>query len=468
MKQIVALILLMLLALPTRQPIYAQSNPTDKVDQFITDQMGKNHIPGVSVAVVQNGQLVFAKGYGLADVELSTPATENTVYGLMSVSKQFTANAIMMLVEQGQVGLDEKISKYLPDVPGTWSAITVHELLSHTSGIPDYVDRPGFWQNVRQDRAPEDLLKPVKDLPLDFPPGTQWRYSNSGYYVLGQIIEKVNGKSYADFLNEHIFRPLGMSATQVNDFQAIIPNRASGYIWQKDHLQNAEYVSPTQMWAAGAVISTVTDLAKWDAALYTDKLLKKSTLEPMWTPAKLADGTDAPYGEGNELSTVRGHRVAGHQGSGNAFNATLLRYVDDKLTVIVLCNLAQGPSHDIAAHIATLYLPALGYANASGIEDKSPQITAMLKQIILDAQQGKSDATLFDPQAQGLASFLKRGGPQLMGKFGALQSFTLIEQRDEPLQRIFVYRATFAQGTLIWTFTLDADNKVLDMNPAQE
>ncbi len=468
MKRIIGVLLVTFVALSAIKPAYAQSDFAGQVDHYLADQMEKDHIPGVSVAVVQNGQIVFAKGYGLANVELLTPATDNTVYELMSVSKQFTATAIMMLVEQGHVALDDKINKYLPDLPDTWNAITVHQLLSHTSGIPDYVDRPDFWQGVRQDRAPDEVLKLVRDLPLNFQPGTQWHYSNSGYYVLGQIIEKVSGQRYADFLNEHIFKVLGMSSTQVNNLQALIPNRASGYIWQKNQLQNAEYVSPTQMWAAGAVNSTVTDLAKWDAALYTEKILKQSTLEQMRAPTKLNDGSEVPYGEGNELATVRGHRVAGHQGTGNAFNTTFLRYVDDQLTVIVLCNLAQAPSHDFAAHIATIYLPNLGYTNTSSIEDKSPPITAILKQVILDAQQGKSDATLFASSAQGLASFLRRGGPQLMGKLGTLQFFTLLEQRDESPHQIFVYRVTFAQGALIWTFTLDKDNKILDMNPVQE
>jgi D-alanyl-D-alanine carboxypeptidase len=192
--------------------------------------MEKQHIPGVSLAVVRDGKVVLAKGYGLANVELSVPATTDTVYELLSVSKEFTAAAILLLVEEGKVSLDETVPKYLPDSPAAWKDVTVRHLLSHTSGITDYTDIRPFFEMIRQDASPEELMKPVKERPLDFASGTRWRYSNSNYYVLGMILERVSGKKYADFLEERIFHPLGMMATQVNDMTDIIPNRASVFV----------------------------------------------------------------------------------------------------------------------------------------------------------------------------------------------------------------------------------------------
>src|SRR5262249_6324883 len=182
----------------------AASGYADKIDDSIKVELEKSHTPGASVAVVRDGKVVRARGYGMANVELSVRAARDTVYETLSVSKQFTAAAILMLVEEGKVTLDAPISNYLPNTPAAWSVVTVRHLLTHTSGIRDYTDVPGWMATIRQDRSPEDLLKPVREAPLGFPPGESFRYSNSGYYLLGMILEKVSGKSYGDFLQERI------------------------------------------------------------------------------------------------------------------------------------------------------------------------------------------------------------------------------------------------------------------------
>jgi D-alanyl-D-alanine carboxypeptidase len=458
---------------------------TDEVDVYVKAQMEKQHIPGVSLAVVRDGKVVLAKGYGLANVELSVPATTDTVYELLSVSKEFTAAAILLLVEEGKVSLDETVPKYLPDSPAAWKDVTVRHLLSHTSGITDYTDIRPFFEMIRQDASPEELMKPVKERPLDFASGTRWRYSNSNYYVLGMILERVSGKKYADFLEERIFHPLGMMATQVNDMTDIIPNRASGYHWlgedadkmppflsgyhgRKNVLQNAVYVSPTRKWAAGAIVSSVMDLIKWDAALHTEKLLKKSTVEQMWTPAKLKSGVETDYGLGNELSEARGHRLAGHQGGGLAFNTTHLLCVDDKLTVIVLTNQTSAPSKPMAMHIASFFIPGLSYEQAQGIEDKDPKITELLREVLVNAQQGKADASLFAPEASQLADFIKRAGPEFLGTKGALRSFVLLERREEATKRVLAYRSVFGETSILWTFELTKEGKILSLSPKEE
>jgi D-alanyl-D-alanine carboxypeptidase len=440
----------------------------DRVDDYVRAEMRKEHVPGVSVAVVRGDKVVVARGYGLANVELAAPATKETVYELLSITKQFTAAAILMLVQEGKLSLDERISRYLPDVPAAWSEITVRHLLTHTSGIPDYTDVRGWFETIRQDRTPEDLLKPVREEPLQFTPGTQWRYSNAGYYLLGMILEKVSGRTWAQFLSERIFQPLGMAATRANDLIDVIPHRASGYTWQNDRLQNALYVSPTHKWAAGAVVSSVADLARWDAALSSAKLLPRPVLGQSWTPAKLASGVEAPYGFGNELSRDHGHRVAGHQGGGMAFNATMLRFVDDRLTIIVLCNLTQAPSRAMARHIAQFYLPDLSDARNRGIPDPDPKTTALLKGVLLDARQGKADAALFAPEAQATVPFIQRAGPSFLGSLGTLRSFVLLERREEPKKRVLRYRAIFGNTSLLWTFELTPEGKITSLSPTPE
>src|ERR1051326_1167884 len=218
--------LLIMLLIGLLSPVRADS-VEDRIDAYVNAQREKAHVPAISVAVVRDGKLVFAKGYGMANLELGVPATKDTVYELLSVSKQFTAAAVLMLVEAGKVNLDAKLADYLPDTPASWSEVTVRHLLSHTSGIMDYTDIPPFFENIRQDATPEELLKPVKARPLLFAPGTRWRYSNSNYYLLGLLIEKVSGQKLADFLEERLFKPLGMTATRMNDMTDIVPNRAN-------------------------------------------------------------------------------------------------------------------------------------------------------------------------------------------------------------------------------------------------
>ena len=192
--------------------------------------MRKHHVPGISLAIVQRGQVVLAKGYGQANVELAVPATEDTVYQLASVTKTFTAAAIMLLVHEGKLGLDDKVTRHLSDLPKAWDAVTVHQLLNHTSGIKSYTSVKDFFKTIRKDYAQREILGLVAREPLEFAPGEKWNYSNSGFFLLGMLIETVTGKTYGEFLDERIFRPLRMTHTRINDLHAVIPNRTGLYL----------------------------------------------------------------------------------------------------------------------------------------------------------------------------------------------------------------------------------------------
>ena len=228
-----------------------KAEATADVDAYVQRLMTKRHIPGVSIAVVKDGEVVLAKGYGLANVELGVPATENTVYQLASVTKTFTATAVMMLVQDGKLTLDDKITERLADLPKAWEKVTVRHLLSHTSGIKSYTSLRDFGKTVRKDYAPRDLLELVSKEPLEFSPGDKWNYSNTNYFLLGMLIEKESGRKYGEFMAERIFKPLGMTNTRANDLHAIIPGRAQGYTWDGKALRIGEYHSPTQPFAAG-------------------------------------------------------------------------------------------------------------------------------------------------------------------------------------------------------------------------
>src|ERR1700684_4502149 len=259
----------------------------DSVGDYVRSEMQTQHIPGLSLLVVQHGQIVRAEGFGLANVELQAPVKADTVFQSGSVGKQFTATAVMMLVEEGKVGLDDPLTKYFSDAPATWKEITVRELLSHTAGFGDYPKKFNF----RKDWTEDELLKLVEGIPLAYPPGTKWEYSNLGYLTLGILIHRVTGEFYGDFLQQRIFHSLDMQTTRIISEADIIPNRAAGYRLVKGELKNQEWVAPkVNTTADDNLYFSILDLAKWDAALNAEKLLKRSSLDQMWTPAKLKDG----------------------------------------------------------------------------------------------------------------------------------------------------------------------------------
>ena len=333
-----------------------------RVDALVGAEIREQKIPGLALAVLRDGKAVKAQGYGMANVELDVAVKPETIFQTGSVGKQFTATAVMMLVEEGKVGLDDKLSKYLAGTPVSWKDVTVRNLLTHTSGIADYTDdkytKAGGLINLRGDYTEEQLYQKLVHLPLDFETGTKWKYCNTGYVLLGFVIHKVTGKFYGDFLQERIFRPLGMSATRIISERDIVPNRASGYELVKGEIKNQGWVSATlNTTADGALYTNVVDLGKWDAALYTEKLLKRGSFEQMWTPVKLKDGKTYPYGFGWFLKEANGHRLIEHDGAWQGFTMTISRYVDDRLTVIVMTNLNEGPSKpDRIAHgVAGLY-----------------------------------------------------------------------------------------------------------------
>jgi D-alanyl-D-alanine carboxypeptidase len=435
-------------------------SPGKRIDDYVSAVMKKRHIPGVSIAIVKDGKLVEAKGYGLANVELSVPATEKTVYQLASVTKQFTATAIMMLAEAGKLGLEDRISKDLPDLPAAWKEVTIRQLLNHTSGIKSYTSVKDFFKTARKDYTHREILDLVAKEPLEFPSGEKWNYSNTGYFLLGMIIEKVAGTTYGEFLEGRIFKPLGMTQTRVNDLRAIIPGRAQGYEWNGKALRNGEYVSPTQPFAAGMLVSSVGDLVKWDAALASEKLLKKSTLESMWAPSPLSKGSPAEYGLGWQVKPVNGHRLVSHGGGIPGFSTQISRFLDDRLTVIVLTNAEGGHATSMAQGIASRVLPALAKKAEDPIADTDAPTTERLKGMLLGAMKGEADPALFtDESKKALLPRIKEG-KAMFDPFGALKTFALLERKPSDAGMRLRYRAVFENESLNAIFTLDKAGKI--------
>jgi CubicO group peptidase (beta-lactamase class C family) len=460
--------LLLVLPIACLSGAAAQPQTADKVDQYVQTEMEHQHIPGLALGVYREGRIERVQGYGRANVELDVRVKPETIFQSGSVGKQFTAMGIMMLVEEGKIGLDDSIVKYFPDGPKAWAPVKVSNLLSHTSGIGEYETdartKPNGPFYLRLDNTEDELYHKITELPMDFQPGERWRYTNTNYVLLGMMIHRVTGKFYGDFLAERIFRPLGMTSTRIISEEDIIPNRSAGYRLVKGELKNQEWVSPTYNTTAdGALYFNVVDLAKWDAALYTEKLVKKASLDRMWTVFPLHDGkpNSNHYGFAWFIEDVNGHRLLQHGGAWQGFTTYIARYVDDKLTVVVLTNLDSAHSNPgkIARGVAGLLNPELTPPVLHPIEDKEPQVTSMVRDVLTKLAEGKADAGAFtaqewqelSPDFSAYADFMKELGP--------LQKLDLLERKEEGEEKVYTYRATYKEPIKV-SMHLTADGKI--------
>ena len=334
--------------------------PRDDVDRYILEEMEARQIPGLALAVLRDGQVLKMSGYGVASVELAVPVTPTTVFDLASLTKPFTAAAIMLLVEDGKVCLDDPINRYLPGDSEHWTDISVRQLLTHTAGL-----KHAFWpefEGYELVHYPTALLfEAASHLPLDFEPGERWQYSDQGYFLLGMIVEQASGKPYEEFLRERMFEPLGMSATFVlgQDPLAIVENRASSYTLLESEL--ARFRVPywtAELGSEGGLWSSIEDLALWAVAIDDGGLLRRASLDQMWTPVRLADGTCREYGFGWFLREFPGRKVVHHSGLSGV---DLFRLPNDDLTLILLTNMDARLSRpfDLALELAARYVADL-------------------------------------------------------------------------------------------------------------
>jgi CubicO group peptidase (beta-lactamase class C family) len=322
---------------------------TSKFEQYMDACVRVNQFSG-SVLVSKDGDVLLRRGYGLADAEHNVPNTPETKFRLGSITKQFTAMAILILKEQGKLKLDDPVGKYVDDAPKAWEGVTIHHLLTHTSGIHSYTSDPDYMKKMGQPETVKSMIARFKDKPLDFKPGEKFVYSNSGYFLLGAIIEKVSGRSYEAFLKEAIFEPLGMKDTGYDHPRDVLPHRASGYDRAGDGLRNAAYLDMAQPYAAGSLYSTVDDLARWDRALAEGKLISKDSYDRMYRPEK------GDYAYGWAVADRSGRKEIGHGGGINGFATQINRYPDQKLCVVVLCNVIPQNPGRVARDLAAIAL----------------------------------------------------------------------------------------------------------------
>ena len=352
-----------------------------KIDEAAQQYVASGHVAGTAVAVVRDGAVVFAKGYGRANLELGAPANTKTVFRIGSLTKQFTAAGVLLLAEQGKLKIDDKLFSYLPTFPRA-SEVTLRDLLDHTSGIHDFTESPVIDKISKRGATVEELVSDIAaQAPLyDFKPGTGWWYSNSNYALLGAVIERVSGKTWAAFLKAEIFDKIGMADTAADDARDVIPGRASGYSLidgAAGRFRNAEFTDMSVPYAAGALRSTVEDMARWNVALFGGKVLRPESLNEMLAPGRLRNGAEnqtaiawpggkafpppagyvpGSYAFGLEHHSENGRRIVGHDGSIAGFDALMQTYADEDMTIIVLTN-TNNAAHPLEAKIAKILTP---------------------------------------------------------------------------------------------------------------
>jgi D-alanyl-D-alanine carboxypeptidase len=322
----------------------------DQIDDYVKAQMKVFALPGISLVIVEDGKIAKMAGYGMSDVARGTPATPETVYKIGSVSKQFIATAIMLLAQDGRLKVDDPVSRYLEGTPAAWQPITIRHLLTHTGGIVR--ESPAFDPN--KDKSDAEIIRAAYAEPLRFPPGSKWEYCNVGYFALAEIVTRVSGQPWPRFMHERVFKPAEMMVTAPTNIKPTLPNRALGYAGKDNQRPADEWVA---LRASGAFLSTVVDLAKWEALLYTNNVLSDASRREMWTPVQLSDGATHPYGFGWHTQTLKnGRNVVWHGGGLPGFTSYFGRFINERVTVILLTNGGDGDVGGMANGVADIYL----------------------------------------------------------------------------------------------------------------
>ena len=453
-----SLALLLMLATPCP----AQENLSARIDAYVRTEMKRQQIPGLSLAVVRKGKIEVLKSYGFSNLEHHIPVKPETIFQSGSIGKQFAATAIMILAGEGKLSLEDKISKFFPDAPASWSTITVRHLLTHTAGLGDY---PADF-DLRRDHTEAELWTMIKSIPLAYQPGEKWDYSNLGYVTLGILIRKVTGQFHGDFVSARIFKPLGMQTARIISEADIVLNRAAGYRLSKGQLLNQEWVSPsTNTTADGPYYFTVLDLAKWDAGLSSDTLLSQAQLAQMWEPVKLNDGSTKGYGYGWHTDVMHGHHVVFHGGAWQGFKSFIVRFPKDQISFIFMANSWDTRDFRFARGLVATHFPEFALPAPEAIADQDPEATAMIRRVFLQLAQGKANSdsftpaaasTMFPVQAKAVGTLLNT----LSLPIALIFTNELIEKKEEAGLRVYRYAFNDIGKTVFCTVKLTSADKI--------
>lgn len=445
--------------LPSPSVASLSADQMRKIDAIAIDALQTQALGGLALAVVRDGRVVYSRGYGFSSVELQQTMRDSSLFEIGSITKEFTAAVVLSLVEDGRFTLDTPLSKFVPDFPRA-KDITIRDLLSMRSGIPDYTDQPGFDKTALTSTTPQAIVDTVKQLPLDFEPGTQWEYSNTNYVLLGMVVEKAAGTAYVDQLFDKVVKPLNMLVTTFGNVGASSPDMATGYALQGGRLRPDTPWNLDWAYSAGGIVSNVLDLAVWDTALLNGKLLNNADLRLMWSATTLKDGTTVPYGFGWTIESLYGHREIDTNGGLPGYNGRNATFPNDKFDVVVLGNSQSFNAGPVVDQIFTMFFPPTQEQVA---EQTSGDAAALVrsKSIFRELQAGTlPESQLLPVAAKHLTSALRAQAKAQLRPLGAPLKF---EQTDKYLlgtQTVYTYRLTFKQAAIGFVVSLDSQGKV--------
>jgi CubicO group peptidase (beta-lactamase class C family) len=426
-----------------------------RAEAVVREEMESQHIPGLAIAIISHGRVALARGYGYANLEHDVPVSAETLFQSGSVGKQFTAAAVMLLVEDGRLSLDDPITRYLPEAPPEWAAVHIRHLLTHTSGIREYGDDAAF--DVRRAYTDDELVRMACALPREFQPGERYTYSNTGYLLLGAIVTRVGGRHYSQLLHERVFLPLGMKSARLIDEDSIIRHRAAGYRILAGQLANAEWMAPEQNTTGdGSLYLSLNDMIAWDLGLRAGKILKPGSWREVYTPVTLTSGHTYPYGFGWDVYTFNGQQVLAHDGGVFGFATHISRYLGDDLGLVVLTNLEDADPARIARRVAGSLHDDLRAPPRRTIADSQPERRAALQQLMQRAAAGTLTAEDLPHVRGGFQPAMATGYRSQFEGLGELQSLelTVREPLGDDLHQ--EYLGVFAHGRRVVTYDVDA------------
>ncbi|BAV63360.1 serine hydrolase domain-containing protein [Sphingobium cloacae] len=431
----------------------------DVVDDYLQAAMARQDIPGLAIAVTREGRLLRAQGYGFANLEHKVPVHADTLFKSGAIGMQLTAAAVMLLVEDGKIRLDDSIRTYLPEVPESWQPVTIRHLLNHISGIPATPNG-----DFRTDYSDEQLLAIITKQDLNFAAGSRWRFSYADYIVLGFMIKRVSGEYYADFLSRRVFVPLGMRTARAIDELAVIPNRAAGYERREKGLQNAEWISSTaNSTADGSLYLSPLDYAAWAEGMASGRILRPSSWAEIAKPARIAAGCAVPYGFGWHQEKAGARGAWWHAGSWQGFQTFAIRYLDDNLTVTVFANSDDADADAIARGVAGLIEPKLARKPAAAIEERDPQMKQRIERLLGDIVQDRTRHADFVDFAKLDYDELTAMQRQSLSALGALQDVALFDRAAACGETRYRYRARFEKGIVETRIAIAADGRIGDL-----
>jgi len=451
----------------------AQAAPlTPEETARVDAAMGKvvsEGVPGLSIAIVRDGQVAYVHGYGVRDRETGRPVTADTRMEIGSVTKQFTAAAVLQLAEQGKLSLDDRVTAYVPEYPAG-KDITLRQLLWQVSGVPEYVSNDAVQADADTRGVPSagKILDRVKAKPMDFPPGDRWAYSNSNYFLLGLVVERVSGRPFDQYVRDHVLRPAGMSRTTTIEHEAGLKDMAAGYVVVDGHERRSAPLASLWAWSAGNLVSDVGDMVRWDEALFGGKVVRPESLALMTTPGRLANGKPTIYGMGWAVTPIGGQKAVWHTGGTLGFGAMNAIFPDRNLRVVVLMNSASKDPGSVTNTLVEALYPDLAAGKLTAAAGEDPAITRRVAALIKALQAGSvPDADLTDvAKARFTPAMVKQVKDYLqpMGDPKAL-IFKGVTPKDG--SSVYAYLVRFEHEDLSFEVGLDPQGRLASVGVSQ-